>query len=132
MGEFLKLLPGVTTEYTDVISQHVMVRGLGADLTGVTLDGAAVAQANSGSSRTFQMREVSTSSISRIEVVKVPTPANPADSMGGSINMISKSAFERRNAELRYRGFVSANSHNFTLNRIDASGEAPTLGCARI
>jgi iron complex outermembrane receptor protein len=47
--------------------------------------------------------QVSINNISRIEVTKVPTPANPADGISGSVNMVSKSAFERspRPAPLR-------------------------------
>lgn len=32
----------------------------------------------------------------------------PADSLGGAVNMISKNAFERDRAELRYRLYLSA------------------------
>ena len=80
------------------------------DTTTVLADGAQLANANfNGTSRTFQFSQLAINNVSRIEVAKVPTPATPADSVSGSINMVSKSAFERSRAELRYRLYAAGN-----------------------
>jgi len=52
-----------------------------------------------------------------MEVTKVPTPANPANSLGGSVNLVSKSAFERSRAEFRYGVYLVANSEDLTLKQ---------------
>ncbi|MBI4624758.1 MAG: transposase, partial [Verrucomicrobia bacterium] len=104
VGEFLKLLPGVfwaDTGQPDV--QEVSVRGFAAQMTSFSVDGAQLASSPTTSTqRAFQVRQVAINSLSRVEVTKVPTPSSRADSMAGSVNMVSKSAFERSQAQLRY------------------------------
>lgn len=117
VGEFLKFLPGITAEYDAEAGGTVAaisVRGIGSDMTSVSSDGMQMANTSNavGESRSFQFSQVSMNNISRIEVSKVPTPAMPADSLAGSVNMVSKSAFERSKAELRYSVSLSAN-HEF-------------------
>jgi TonB-dependent receptor len=107
VGEFLKFLPGLTAEYDTESGgsvASVSVRGFPTAMAVLSTDGMEMANTGNpqGASRVFQFKEVSINNISRLEVTKVPTPATPADSMSGSIDMISKSAFERKNAQLRY------------------------------
>src|SRR5258705_3422615 len=83
VGELMKFLPGVTVDYVAADVRAISVRGLGANFTGVSQDGARLASGET--SRTFQLEQVSINNISRVEVTKVPTPDMPADSMGGSV-----------------------------------------------
>jgi hypothetical protein len=116
VGEFLKYLPGITGDHDDAQINTVSLRGFSTNLTLVMADGAQLANANfNGSSRTFQFSQLAINNVSRIEVAKVPTPSTPADSMAGSVNMISKSAFERSRAELRYRLYAAGNGDHLTL-----------------
>jgi iron complex outermembrane recepter protein len=119
VGEFLKFIPGLTTETDNDQVFAILVRGIPGDKTGFTTDGSPTANAGTDTDprRTFNMSGLSLSTMSRIEVTKVPTPSTPADSLGGSINMISKSAFERRDAELRYSLNLVGNSENLTLRK---------------
>jgi TonB-dependent receptor len=116
VGEFLKYLPGITGDHDDAQINTVSLRGFSTNLTVVLADGAQLANANfNGNSRTFQFSQLAINNVSRIEVAKVPTPATPADSMAGSVNMISKSAFERSRAEFRYRLYAAGNGDYLTL-----------------
>ena len=116
VGEFLKFIPGLATEYSDVEIVGISVRGLGQDKTAFTSDGGAVVSAAGGAAtRTFNMNVLSMNNISRVEVTKVPTPATPADSLGGSVNMISKSAFERSRAQVNFSLNLVANSEALTF-----------------
>ncbi|MEY4938995.1 MAG: hypothetical protein RIQ93_730 [Verrucomicrobiota bacterium] len=118
VGEFMKFMPGVVITYGDASANSVSVRGLGANLTGVSVDGATMAHANlNGNDRTFQFKQVDINSVSRVELTKVPSPSTPADTLGGSVNLISKSAFDRSTAELRWRTYFSINSEDFTFRR---------------
>ena len=118
VGEFLKFLPGISGDHDDAQINTVSLRGFATNLTTVTADGAQLANANfNGNSRTFQFSQLAINNVSRIEVTKVPTPANPADSMAGSVNMVSKSAFERNRAEFRYRLYAAGNGDYLTLAR---------------
>lgn len=118
IGEFMKFIPGVTIEYTDSSPDAISIRGFDPNLSTVSVDGGQMANAVvQGASRKFQFKQVSINDISRIEVYKVPTPANPADSLGGAVNLISKSAFERARREFKYRVYMIGNSDEITLKK---------------
>jgi iron complex outermembrane recepter protein len=117
VGEFLKFLPGIAVNYENAQVNTISVRGLSDAMTSVTSDGMPVANANIGNSRAFEFKQVSMNNIARIELTKVPTPATPADSLAGSVNMISKSAFERKTAEFRYRLLLSINHENVDFEK---------------
>ncbi len=110
VGEFLKFLPGVTLDYTAADARSVSVRGLPSSSTAVTVDGNRIANTGAGvANRTFEFDQLSINNVSRIEVTKGPTPESSADAIGGTINLVSKSAFERSRSELTYRAYVAMN-----------------------
>jgi len=118
VAEFMKFLPGVTVEYSDASPNAVAIRGFDPNMTGVTVDGSQMANASgSAANRSFLFTQVSINNTSRIEVTKVPTPSSPADGISGTVNMISKSAFERSKAQFNYRLFVSASSDGMQLEK---------------
>ncbi|MSU23195.1 MAG: TonB-dependent receptor [Opitutus sp.] len=118
VAEFMKFLPGVTIEYSDASPNAIAVRGFDPNMTGVTADGAQLANASgSAANRSFLFTQVSINNVSRIEVTKVPTPANPADGISGTVNMVSKSAFERSRMQFNYRTFVSASSDGMMIKK---------------
>ncbi len=118
VAEFMKFMPGVTIEYSDASPNAVAVRGFDPNMTAVTSDGAQLANASgSAANRSFLFTQVSINNISRIEVTKVPTPANPADGISGTVNMVSKSSFERSRMAFNYRVFLNASSDGMTLGR---------------
>ena len=117
VGEFIKFLPGVTVENDLADVAGISVRGIGGAMTSITNDGAPASNIWVSTSRTVDIRSMALNDISRIELSKVPTPANPSDSLAGSVNMISKSAFERSGRLLRYSLNLVGNSENLTLDR---------------
>ncbi len=122
IGEFLKFVPGVIPEYDyedGTTVSTVSIRGFAPNMVAVSTDGAQMANTSNamGDSRAFSFNQTSINNIARIEVAKVPTPANRADSLSGSVNMVSKSAFERTKMQFRYNLNLAANSENFNLRR---------------
>jgi len=118
VAEFMKFLPGVTIEYSDASPNAVAIRGFDPNLTAVTMDGSQLANASgSAANRSFLFTQVSINNTSRIEVTKVPTPANPADGISGTVNMVSKSAFERSRAQFNYRVTMTASSDGLQWKR---------------
>ncbi len=127
VGEFLKSIPGMTAEYSEVEIVGVSVRGIGGNKTAFTSDGAPLVSANATPSRSFNMNAMALNNVSRVEVTKVPTPSTPADSLAGSVNMVSKSAFERSKAQLNYGVSLVANHENLTFGQTPHSnGDHPT------
>ena len=101
-ADLLVRLPGVEGTAVDGTIRYVRVRGLNQNLTTVTMDGNRIADAASaGSTREYQFQTVSADTIERMEVVKSPTPDMDGDSIGGAVNMVSKSGFDSRDRQLR-------------------------------
>ncbi len=99
VGDFLQNLPGITADYVAMEVRTVAIRGISADLNSVTMDGERVASsASANTGRAFEFEQASLNLVETIEVTKAPTPDMDADSIGGSVNMISKSAFDRADA----------------------------------
>jgi TonB-dependent receptor len=117
VGEFLKFMPGVLGELDDSQVIGVSVRGIGAGMTNVTADGVPSSNMWVGPTRNVDLRSMALNDVSRIEVTKVPTPAIPADSLGGSVNLVAKSALERSGLSFRYSlNFVGIHE-NLTLKK---------------
>lgn len=117
VGEFLKFMPGLSAEYDGGDIMSVSVRGIASNMTSVTSNGAPVANAYFTNSRTFDIRLASLNDIARIDVTKLPKPSNPADSLAGSIDLISKSAFEREKAQIRFGLSLVSDTENLTFHR---------------
>src|SRR5688572_3491110 len=118
LGDFLQYVPGLTVEYSDIEVAGVSARGLGSALTNYTSDGAPLAGGDISATRRTRLNHLGLNNLARIEVTKVPTPANPADSMGGSVNLVSKSAFDSSSGtELNWGVNIFANSKAVSLSR---------------
>ena len=117
VGEFIKFLPGVTVENDLADVSGISVRGIGGGMAAITNDGSPASNIWVSTTRSVDIRSMALNDISRIELTKVPTPANPADSLAGTVNLISKSAFERSGRQLRYSLNLVGNGENLTLSR---------------
>ena len=105
-ADLVMRLPGVEGESVGGDNRYLRIRGLNQNLSTITQDGNRIADAASGgSSREFQFQTVGSDSIERIEVTKSPTPDMDGDSIGGAVNLVSKSAFDS-SPERRIRGSV--------------------------
>ena len=101
-------LPGIEGESVGGDNRYLRIRGLSQNLSTITQDGNRLADAGSaGSTREFQFQTVSADSIERIEVTKSPTPDLDGDSIGGAVNLVTKSAFDS-SPERRIRGSIGA------------------------
>ena len=119
LGEFLKFVPGVTVNYSSFDARTISVRGMPAHTTPVLVDGNPFASAaSSGSTREVEVGGLMMNNISRVEVSKTPTPDSPANAMGGTVNVISKGAFDRSRPLFSYRLSAIMNSNWLTLGEL--------------
>ncbi|MBI4621813.1 MAG: TonB-dependent receptor [Verrucomicrobia bacterium] len=96
VGDLLQRMAGMTADYNGPDVRQVSIRGVGAALNSVTMDGQQVASAQSaGTGRAFEFEQASLGNVETIEVTKAPTPDMHGASVGGSVNLVSKSAFDR-------------------------------------
>jgi TonB-dependent receptor len=129
VGEFVKFLPGVSVGYTASDVRNISLRGVGSQYTSIMLNGYRIASADSGTlaysatgggTRTVELEQISINNAARIEIVKTRTPDLPADALGGSVNLISKSAFEYTKPTVTFTALAAMNSRY--------TGLAPTPG----
>jgi TonB-dependent receptor len=104
VADYLKFLPGIGVDYSADDARALSLRGLSPSLTAVTMDNNPIASASSGGTeRRFEFEQISVSNVETIEVFKTLTPDKPATNAGGSVNLVTKSAFDRRDTLIRYR-----------------------------
>lgn len=114
IGEFLRNIPGVVVDYSGADPRAIRVRGMDPNMNAVTVDGMPAANAASGNTnRQFEIDQISLQNVESIEVTKAPTAAQDASTGGGSVNMVSKSAFLLKGRRIQYTVNINANSKSF-------------------
>ncbi|WP_153301686.1 TonB-dependent receptor [Endozoicomonas arenosclerae] len=93
-AESLRRIPGVSVELDQGEGRKVSIRGLSPDLNSVTINGATVPSPDKGD-RSVNLDVVSSDLLESLEVTKSITPDMDADSIGGSVNIKSLSAYDR-------------------------------------
>lgn len=91
IGDALKRVAGITMQNDQGEARNIVIRGLAPSLNSVTLDGDRVPSAE-GDNRNVQMDLIPSDMISTIEVNKTLTSDMDADAIGGSVNLITRSA----------------------------------------
>ena len=91
IGDALKRIPAITVNYDQGEARFGNIRGTEPRLNSFTINGERVPSAEA-ESRTVQLDLVSSDMIQTIEVNKAVTPDMDADAIGGSVNLVTKSA----------------------------------------
>lgn len=123
IGYALQRLPGLTVnEGEDGSPEGVNIRGLSSEFNSFQLDG------NRLGTRGFSTRDLVADGIANIEVIKANTPDRDGDAIGGTINVISRSAFQRDGREIKlgasvnYLGLAEKWGHNLRGSYSDLYG----------
>lgn len=143
IGNFLVRLPSISGDMENGEVTGVRVRGLPPHLSAVNVDGVRAASAlagfNSMSDRAAQIDHIPSEFIKEIELNKAPLPEHAVDSIGGGINLITKSALDFDHDVLSYRAGVNHNFHradlpqitpNMALTYMTRRGEKKNIGVA--
>ncbi len=99
IGEVLQYLPGLQLRYTDGEPANPMMRGMAAKYGALQVDGVRM---TGGGTRASELTSYSASATDTIEYTKTNSADMDADAPAGTINMKSKSAFQRKG---RYFGW---------------------------
>lgn len=91
IGDAVKRIPGITMQVDQGEARNIIVRGLSPQLNSVTLNGSRIPSAE-GDNRNVQMDLIPSDMIQTIEVNKAVTPDMDADALGGSVNLITRTA----------------------------------------
>ena len=103
IGDALKRIPGITMQNDQGEARNIIVRGLAPELNSVTLNGNRIPSAE-GDNRRVQMDLIPSDMIQLIEVNKTLTPDQDADAIGGSVNLITRTAPNKERISLTAAG----------------------------
>lgn len=97
IGDALSRLPGVSTDQFEGEARFINIRGLDSSLNNLTIDGATITTDDDRGrdGRRAALDGISTSGIAIVEVAKTLTPDMDGTGIGGAINLITPSAFDR-------------------------------------
>lgn len=126
LGDVLKRLPGVTMGGPPGRGSGPRMRGMGGGYTQILIDGQRVPPG-------FSLDTIPPEQIERIEVMRAPVAEYGTRAIAGTINVVMRSDFKRRNQELRvgagvdgsrpqaggslqYTGQTEAFNYNLTAN----------------
>ena len=117
VGEFMKNMPGISLDYTEVDATAVRIGGLDPKYSTFTTDGArmATATSNNNNGRQNSFEQMSITGVDSIELNNTLQASMDADAPGGAINLRSKYAFQRNGRLLRFQlGGVGTSDSGFS------------------
>ena len=95
VAEAVQRLPGVSVERDQGEGRFVSVRGLGPDLNSVTINGTLV-PAPESERRAVALDVLPSELVQSLSVIKTLTPDMDANSLGGTVDVKSLSAFDHK------------------------------------
>lgn len=121
VAENLQRIPGIAITRDQGEGRFVSVRGVGASMSNVTINGMRIGTPESDN-RSVPLDIIPSGSVNLLEINKVPTPDKPGDAVGGTVDINSGSPFSRSNEEgnFDYRTEMTYNDLGDETN--------PTLG----
>ncbi len=138
IGNLMVRLPGVAGEFENGEVVGIRIRGTPVEFSALNVDGVRASGAFSGfntqGDRGAQSDQIPAEFIKEVAVTKAPTPDLPADSIGGSTNLVTKSALDFNEDVLTYRIGLNHNLHRDDRTRFTpnvASSWMTRIGSAR-
>ena len=130
IGNFLLRVPGITGDSPEGNVNFIRIRGVDPNMNAITVDGTRSANGGTqgGLGRAFEIDKFPASLIDSIEVTKAPTPDMDADSIGGSVNLKTKSAFNQKGRLATYKVGSSYNTGRKTFRPSASFMVSDTLG----
>ncbi|HEU4747217.1 MAG TPA: TonB-dependent receptor [Gemmatimonadaceae bacterium] len=92
-GEALARITGVSVTTDQGEGRYVMIRGIDAALSNVTIDGQTIGSPE-GDTRRVALDTVPADILSKLEVIKSATPDLDGNAIGGTINLVTPSVFD--------------------------------------
>src|ERR1700737_2541015 len=125
-------LPSVTLERDEGEGKYVQIRGTEPRLSNVTIDGVNVPSPE-GNVRNIKLDVIPSSLVERIEVNKTLSANQDGDAIGGSVNLVTKSAGDRPTFTIGAQGGYTPIQNGRWLDAFDATdgrrvGESKRLG----
>ncbi|WP_339617728.1 TonB-dependent receptor [uncultured Gilvimarinus sp.] len=115
VAESLQRLPGITLQKSEGEGKFVNVRGLGPGFVSVSMNGNELASAGADS-RAFALDALPADMLGSIEVIKALTPDMDLNSIGGTVNVNTVSAFDRKGDSVKVKAQGNYQSYKEDFN----------------
>ncbi len=125
IGELMKNLPGITIDYDGEDASTMRIRGMDPDFASITVDGNDIASIGDTDSRAFNLKSAPIQNIEKIEINTAPTADQPASTMGGQINIVTKSALRQKGRRLAFTANMSLNTAELNFDKTPGGGRTP-------
>jgi iron complex outermembrane receptor protein len=122
VAEVLQYLPGMEVVYCGGDPSTVAMRGMPARYGALMIDGVRTS-ANLGGARQPQIGSYSANAVDTIEFNKTNSADLDADAPAGSINLKSKTAFQRRGRFFAYQAYALVNSYALHAGKSDGPND---------
>ena len=109
VADALRRIAGVATEFDEDEGRFVNIRGIDANLNYVTFDGIGVPSTGAfgGSGRNVNIEFFPSTAVKRLDVYKTFTPDLDGSSIGGYVDVVTRSAYDEEGLFFIARGTVS-------------------------
>jgi iron complex outermembrane recepter protein len=121
IAEAFRRMPGVYTQFSEDEGRFVVVRGLSPELNLVTIDGMAIGSSDENSSQ-VNMEAIPAAAVKTLEVFKTLTPDLDGNAIGGTLNMVTRSAYDSADMNLSVSADLSQYSFDEVSGDNDLSG----------
>ncbi len=127
----LRRIPGVSVQEDQNEPRFPSVRGLPPTYNRTQINGSIVATGDNGGSRTVPLDTVPSTLASRLEVFKTILPEMDPNAIGGTINIVTKSAFSEKGLFLSATGAITALEQTGEIRSDKASWRGNALAGGR-
>lgn len=115
IGDALVRLPGLSVETRAGVQRTATIRGLAPQYNTVTVDGLRMT--NVDGNRDIALDSFPANLLARVDVIKAPTPDMSADAIGGTVDLVTRSAYDREDRTLELEIGSTYNDNRSSLNR---------------
>lgn len=113
IAEALQRVPGFGVERDQGEGNFISIRGAPAEFTAITVDGINL-PSTSPNTRAVDLGSIPSDVVSSLEVSKTLLPSQEADSIAGSVNLTTRSPFDKPRLRVSANGGVSHNQFGDT------------------
>ncbi|MDO9476871.1 MAG: TonB-dependent receptor [Pseudohongiella sp.] len=115
IGDALVRLPGLSVETRAGVQRTATIRGLAPQYNTVTVNGLRMT--NVDGNRDIALDSFPANMLARVDVIKAPTPDMSADAIGGTVNLVTKSAYDKVGRTFDVEVGTTYNDNRDTWNR---------------
>lgn len=115
IGDALMRLPGLNAETRAGVQRTATIRGLSPQYNTITVNG--IRMTNVDGNRDIALDSFPANMLARVDVIKAPTPDMSADAIGGTVDLVTRSAYDKNQRILEAQAGTTYNDNRGSWNQ---------------